>query len=68
MASKKYAFVDEKRCVACGVCSKECPQSAITIWHGCYAKVDKEKCVGCGKCEKACPAGCILALEREVAF
>lgn len=68
MASKKYAFVDEKRCVACGVCSKECPQSAITIWHGCYAKVDKEKCVGCGKCAKACPAGCILALEREVAF
>lgn len=68
MASKKYAFVDEKRCVACGVCSKECPKSAITIWHGCYAKVDKEKCVGCGKCAKACPAGCILTLEREVAF
>lgn len=68
MASKKYAFVDENRCVACGVCSKECPIGAITIWHGCYAKVDKNKCVGCGKCAKACPAGCIFALEREVAF
>lgn len=68
MASKKYAFVDENRCVACGACSKECPKGAITIWHGCYAKVDKEKCVGCGKCAKTCPAGCILALEREVAF
>lgn len=67
MASKKYAVVDENRCVACGACIRECPRNAITIWHGCYASVDKEMCVGCGKCAKTCPAGCISALEREVA-
>ena len=64
MASKKYATVDKKRCAACGVCVKECPMNAITIWKGCYAVIDKEICIGCGKCAKSCPTGCIAVLER----
>ena len=41
MASKKYAMADKKQCVACGVCVKECPMNAISIWKGCYAVIDK---------------------------
>ena len=47
MASKKYAKVNTKRCVACGVCVKECPKSAIHIFKGCFAVIDEEICLGC---------------------
>ena len=64
MASKKYAVVDEKVCVACGVCVKECPMNAVNVWRGCYAVVDKDICIGCGKCERSCPAGSISVVDR----
>ena len=62
---KKLAFVDQKTCVACGVCMKTCPKGAISIYRGCYAAVEEGKCVGCGLCAKACPAGCITLKERS---
>ena len=62
---KKLAFVDQKTCVACGVCMKACPKGAISIYRGCHAVVDEGKCVGCGLCVKACPAGCITLKERS---
>lgn len=63
--AKRIAFVDKNRCVACGVCIKACPKSAISVHRGCYAKVEDTKCVGCGLCVKACPVGCIEVKERE---
>lgn len=66
MLSKKIAEVNINRCVACGVCTKQCPKGAITIWKGCYAVVDEALCVGCGKCGKMCPAECIILKERGV--
>lgn len=66
MKSKKYACVDEKRCVACGSCVNVCPRAAISVVHGCFARVDPEICVGCGLCGKNCPVGCISPLLREV--
>ena len=62
---KKLAVVNCKVCVACGVCMKTCPRSAITIYRGCHAAVDEARCVGCGLCAKACPAGCIITKERS---
>ena len=61
----RKAVNDTKRCVACGVCSLQCPREAITIERGCYAGVDAAKCVGCGICEKACPAGSIRVVTME---
>ena len=65
MAKKSYAEVDRSRCVACGVCMKECPKGAVHIWHGCYAVIDKAICVGCGKCTRVCPAVCISKKNLE---
>ncbi|HHV30560.1 4Fe-4S binding protein [Acetivibrio mesophilus] len=59
MLAKKYAVVDQSRCVACGECTHVCPKEAISVPHGCFAAVNIEKCIGCGKCARACPAGCI---------
>ena len=65
MASKRYAVVEESRCVACGACENVCPRGAIRVKKGCFAKVDKDKCVGCLLCAKTCPAGVISGVERE---
>ena len=62
---KKFAVIDRKVCVACGVCMKSCPKGAVSIYRGCYAMVNDAKCVGCGLCVKACPAGCIETRERS---
>lgn len=65
MKSKRYAVVDENRCVACGACIKECSRHAISIWKGCYAKIDVAWCIGCGKCSVICPVGSIELQKME---
>ena len=64
---KKLAFVDQKTCVACGVCMKACPKDAVSIYRGCYAAVEEGKCVGCGLCARVGPAGCVTVKERSEA-
>lgn len=66
MLSKRFARTDRSRCVSCGACTKECPRSAIHVFHGCFALVEEAACIGCRKCAKVCPADCIAILEREV--
>ena len=66
MASKRYAAVNRKDCVACGTCVLACPRKALSVVRGCYAAVDADICVGCGLCTKVCPTGCIATLDREV--
>ena len=61
---RRIAVVDRSVCVACGVCMKNCPREAISVYCGCYATVDGARCVGCGLCAKVCPAGCIEIKER----
>ena len=61
---KKYAYIPQAQCVACGSCINACPLNAITIQKGCYAIVSTDKCAGCGKCAKECPAS-IIELKEE---
>ena len=63
---KRYAEVNQRRCVSCGACTKECPKKAINIFHGRFAVVDKAKCVGCGLCSRTCPAGCIEIRSSDI--
>ena len=62
----KKALVNDRVCVACGVCQKQCPKNAVTIFKGCYAQINLELCIGCGLCAKLCPAGCITIGEVQL--
>lgn len=44
--------VDEKACVACGICVRSCAYQAITMKQ--RASIDPEKCFGCGLCVTRC--------------
>lgn len=64
MASKRFALVNQARCVACGACEGVCPREAISVYRGMYAAASEARCIGCGKCAKVCPAGCVELKER----
>jgi len=60
----------EERCVACKLCERVCPTSAITIEsyqsstdevrRACKFEIDLAKCMFCGLCEEACPMDAIV--------
>ncbi len=54
-SSKPVAVPIPELCVGCGLCSEECPVSAITMVDG-LPSVNADACVGCGLCSEACPA------------
>ncbi|MEA3458406.1 MAG: 4Fe-4S binding protein [Candidatus Thermoplasmatota archaeon] len=47
-------WVDQEKCVGCGVCISSCPENAI-LMEGDKANVSQDKCTFCGKCFSACP-------------
>ena len=71
----KKAYIDQEKCVHCGMCAKTCPYHAIHHFErpcavACgmgaigsdehgHAKIDYEKCVSCGQCLVNCPFGAI---------
>ncbi len=70
-----HAFIDQSRCIKCGLCQKACPYSAILKHErpcalACgmdaiksdefgRAEIDYDKCVSCGMCLVNCPFGAI---------
>jgi ferredoxin len=51
-------WVDEDKCVGCGVCVQQCPTDAISLKDG-KAEIDMEKCIRCGRCHEACPQNAV---------
>jgi len=52
------AWVDEDKCVGCGVCVSMCPYTAITLdTEKKVSVVNEVLCKGCGTCVAACPSG-----------
>ena len=50
-------LVNSELCIGCGMCFKQCGQSAISFYEqdkGRKARIDHDKCAGCGRCVGAC--------------
>ena len=50
-------IVNDKKCIACGICAEKCPESAIEI-DG-VAKINLDKCIGCAACITNCTQGAV---------
>jgi heterodisulfide reductase subunit A2 len=55
--SGTVAFVDQKKCVGCGVCWTGCPFQAITQDAKGFAAINEALCKGCGNCATSCRSG-----------
>lgn len=47
--------IDPVKCKSCGICTKQCPVSAISGQKGVPYKIDQDKCIKCGACMEKCP-------------
>ena len=64
MHSAGKPYVNQDKCIGCGICQKQCAHSAITIEDR-KASIDHNKCVGCGRCIGACPKDATRPAEDE---
>ena len=51
------AWIDQRKCVGCGVCWTVCPYQAITQDENGLAVVNEALCKGCGTCVASCRSG-----------
>jgi len=58
-------FVDESRCITCGMCHDVCAFNAIAVL-GSAVLVFKDLCHGCGACSRFCPVGAITEAPHEI--
>ncbi|MDD4353713.1 MAG: DUF362 domain-containing protein, partial [Candidatus Nanoarchaeia archaeon] len=49
--------VNEKKCIACGTCVKNCPVNAITLDKKAF--INSKICIGCATCIGVCPSRAI---------
>ncbi len=58
------AVVNKDKCVGCGICSKVCPTTTISIADK-KACIDEKFCRGCGACEQRCPVYAVTMVKLE---
>lgn len=54
MHSEGKPYVNQDNCIGCGMCTKVCAHTGITVTDK-KASINHENCVGCGRCIGVCP-------------
>jgi ferredoxin len=47
-------WVDQDKCVGCGICVEKCPVGEISMENG-KARINMVECIRCGICHDICP-------------
>jgi Fe-S-cluster-containing hydrogenase component 2 len=63
METVAMLYVDDNRCLGCGICADVCPRGAIALRDG-RASINQELCDQCEACAGACPQGAILSVTE----
>ncbi|MFC1990868.1 NADH-quinone oxidoreductase subunit NuoF [Chloroflexota bacterium] len=60
-------YILPDKCMACGICLRECPSEAILGGKKMVHVIDQEKCSKCGTCLEVCPTrfGAVLKVSGE---
>lgn len=56
--TRRYPRIMQRRCVGCGMCSRQCPRHAIAMKEG-KAAIDYAACISCFCCQEFCAWGAI---------
>ena len=54
MHSEGKPYVSQEKCVGCGMCTRVCAHTGITVTDK-KASINHDNCVGCGRCIGICP-------------
>ena len=60
--------IDQEKCIACGLCVKNCPLAAITVREMSEPpSIQEDLCVDCNVCTRVCPVDAVqtIAVDRE---
>ncbi len=62
--SRRWARIDEQRCIGCTLCIQACPVDAIVGATKLMHTVIRQECTGCELCIHPCPVDCIEMLPE----
>jgi len=56
----KYGlYINEKKCISCGLCEKTCPVNTIFVQDNNKRYIYNKECLNCFKCQYVCPVDAI---------